>query len=99
MGIALKLKIVGKKIARLDDVIDLTLKRLSYNRGSDDSGNRKYLGVLTRRRRCGDSRSTRYPRCYGRRAGALRSLAPGNCTLFAEWESLIKANSPNECKL
>lgn len=92
MGIALKLKIVGKKIARLDDVIDLTLKRLSYNRGSDDSGNRKYLGVLTRRRRCGDSRSTRYPRCYGRRGSAL---APGNSTLFAEWESLIKANSPN----
>lgn len=69
MGIALKLKIVGKKIARLDDVIDLTLKRLSYNRGSDDSGNRKYLGVLTRRRRCAghDTRGVMA-------AGALRSL-------------------------
>lgn len=69
MGIALKLKIVGKKIARLDDVIDLTLKRLSYNRGSDDSGNRKYLGVLTRRRRCAEH-DTRGVMA----AGALRSL-------------------------
>lgn len=68
MGIALKLKIVGKKIARLDDVIDLTLKRLSYNRGGDDSGNRKYLGVLTRRR------SAEHDTRGVMAAGALRSL-------------------------